>query len=227
MFSIQGFGHAGLTAFTAKSSFDALFGSSSGATYGGGAQVAHRSGVFVRFDLSRFQATGERAFVHNGELFRLGIPLKLTLTPLEFTAGYRLVARQKAPRRPAPPRPAPAPRKSVSFSEQARPVAPAAQAPVRPQKLRQWVPYVGGGIGKVGYEESSSLAGTGESESTSYTSYHVLGGVDVPVWRFIGLGVEGHYRWVRDALGENGVSKEYGETDLGGYSFRLRLTIGR
>jgi opacity protein-like surface antigen len=224
MFSFQAFGDVGLTGFAAKSSFDELFGSSSGATFGGGAQIAHRRGYFVRFDLSRFTATGERAFVHEGEVFKLGIPLKLTLTPIEFTAGYRFVARQRVPRPPAP-RPA-TPRKSVASGEQPRPgSATPGPAPRRP--LRRWVPYVGGGFGTMQYEETSSLATKGESESTSFSSYHVLGGVDVPIWKFIGLGVEAHYRWVPDALGADGVSKEFEDKDLGGYSFRLRLTLGR
>jgi len=228
MFSFQASGNVGITGFTAANSFDALFGSSSGTTYGGGLQVAHRAGYFVRFDLSKFEATGERAFVNDGEVFKLGIPLKLSLTPLEFSVGYRFVARPRTPKPPAPPKPAAkptTPRKDVSFGEQARPAAPAAQP--APQKLRRWVPYVGGGIGTMQYEESSSLANSGESESTSFSSYHVLGGVDVPVWKFVGLGVEAHYRWVPDALGEDGVSKEFGENDLGGYSFRVRLTLGK
>lgn len=224
MFSFQAFGDVGMTGFAAKSSFDALFGSSSGSVLGGGVQVAHRTGFFLRFDLSRFSAEGERAFVYQGEVFKLGIPLNLTLTPAEFTVGYRFVARRKVPRPPAPPRPA-TPRKFVAYDGQAR---PAAAQPAQAQRpLRRWVPYVGGGIGKMEYEERSPLATGGELESSSFSSYHVLGGVDVPIWKFVGLGAEAHYRWVPDALGEDGVSKEFDEKDLGGYTFRLRLTLGR
>ena len=48
------------------------------------------------------------------------------------------------------------------------------------------------------------------------------------IWRWIGAGADVRYRAVRDAIGEGGVSKEYGEDDLGGTSVRIRIiVIGR
>jgi hypothetical protein len=41
-----------------------------------------------------FDTTGERVFVNNGEVFRLGIPLTTTISPLEFTGGYRFNTRR-------------------------------------------------------------------------------------------------------------------------------------
>ena len=41
---------------------------------------------------SRFKKTGQRAFVNNGQTFPLGIPLTATITPIEFSAGYRFGA---------------------------------------------------------------------------------------------------------------------------------------
>lgn len=88
------FGTAGLFTATANESFDAVLDTHSGTDYGFGAQVAWQSGslrgLFVEFDASRFEETGERAFVHEGEVFPLGIPLTIGLSPIEVSAGYRL-----------------------------------------------------------------------------------------------------------------------------------------
>jgi hypothetical protein len=79
----------------------------------------------------------------------------------------------------------------------------------------------------VQYKEESPFAEAGDNVSESFTSYHVLGGVDIPLSGWLGTGVEVNYRWVPDALGEGGVSKEFGDTDLGGFTFRARITVGR
>jgi hypothetical protein len=88
------YGTAGLFLPTAKDSFDAILDKTSGLDFGAGAQIAWQSGrlggLFVGVDVSRFEETGQRVFVHEGEVFPLGIPLTLTLTPLEVTAGYRV-----------------------------------------------------------------------------------------------------------------------------------------
>ena len=87
------FGTAGLFTATAKDTFDAILDTRSGTDVGVGAQVAWQSGtlrgLFVEFDASRFEETGERVFVHEGEVFPLGIPLTIGLTPIEVSAGYR------------------------------------------------------------------------------------------------------------------------------------------
>jgi opacity protein-like surface antigen len=73
----------------AKQTFDAVFGQSREPFWGGGVQVALRSGIYVEISASRFRKTGQRAFVFNGQTFPLAIPLTATLTPLEVTGGYR------------------------------------------------------------------------------------------------------------------------------------------
>jgi hypothetical protein len=90
------FGTAGLFTATATKSFDAVLDKHNGIDVGIGAQVAWQSGrlrgLFVEVDAARFDETGARAFVHEGEVFPLGIPLTIGLTPLEVSAGYRLNA---------------------------------------------------------------------------------------------------------------------------------------
>ena len=89
-------------------------------------------------------------------------------------------------------------------------------------------PYAGGGFGTQRYKETSAFATAEENVERSDRSYHVVGGGEFRIWRWIGAGAEVRYRAVRDAIGDGGVSKEYGETDLGGTSVLVRvIVIGR
>ena len=89
LFTIRGFGDLGSVSFTAKDSFDAILGRSRGPIFGGGVEVLERHNVFVDFRASRFRESGERVFRFNGELFPLGIPVNVTVMPIELTGGFR------------------------------------------------------------------------------------------------------------------------------------------
>lgn len=95
---VAGFAHVGTLSLAATKSFEAILGSASGTVVGGGGEVVFRRGplrgLFARVDISRFEETGERVFVFNGEVFKLGIPETITLTPVEVSAGYRYVIRR-------------------------------------------------------------------------------------------------------------------------------------
>jgi opacity protein-like surface antigen len=91
---------------------------------------------------------------------------------------------------------------------------------------RSIVPFVGAGAGIVQYKETADFAQAGDDVDESFTSYHFLGGVEVPLWKWLGVGAEYHHRWVPDALGEGGVSAEFNESDLGGGTFRFRVIFG-
>ena len=75
--------------FTAGTTFNATLGSRNAPFFGGGVEVVLRRGVFVDATVSHLGKTGQRSFVNNGEIFQLGIPLKVTMTPVEVTGGYR------------------------------------------------------------------------------------------------------------------------------------------
>ena len=187
------YGTAGLFNATAKESFDAVLDTHSGTDLGFGAQLAWQSGrlrgLFVEVDASRFEETGERAFVHEGEVFPLGIPLTIGLTPVEVSAGYRLNQVRRT-------------RNGVVASPLAY--------------------FAGGGVGSLGYTETDD-----EDEiSERFIAYHVMGGVDVTVWRVLQIGAEARYRWVPDGLGAGGISDAFNETDLGGSTFRVRIGVG-
>lgn len=237
LFHVSGFFTLGYQEFAAADTFDATLGKTGGGVMGGGGSLTHRSGLFAQVDVTRFTADGERAFVYDSEVFKLGIPLSVEVRPIEFTIGYKFFVhprRQARPATPPPPPPKPffqpaRPRPGETAGTSPRPAPAAAAAPARPAKppFGGVKPYLGGGIGKVQYRETSDFASGSDDVDESYTSYHVLGGVDVPVWKWIGVTAEVNYRWVKDAFGEAGLSKEFGEDDLGGPSFRVKVTVGR
>jgi len=87
--SIRPFGVGTLESFTAVDTFAAVFGRSYERFLGGGVQVVVDDQYFVELTASRFERTGQRAFISGGRAFQLGIPLKTTITPFEVTGGYR------------------------------------------------------------------------------------------------------------------------------------------
>ena len=94
--SLRAFGLISEQSFSAKTTFDGIFGSSAGAFFGGGGQVVFSNGVFAEVAVSRFSKSGQRAFRSGGETFPLGIAVKSTITPVEFTGGYRFHLRGRA-----------------------------------------------------------------------------------------------------------------------------------
>ena len=192
----------GQSSFTAKDSFEAILDTSSGPFFGGGGQVNLPLNLFARVDVTRFRKDGERAFVSNGQVFKLGIPTTITVMPIEFTGGYRRVLTLGG-----------------GPSRGAKPGS-------RPSQGFRIIPFVGAGAGIVQYKETADFAGPGDDVDESFTSYHFMGGVEVPLWKFLGVGAEYQHRWVPDGLGTGGVSAEFNETDLGGGTFRFRVIVG-
>lgn len=96
---------------------------------------------------------------------------------------------------------------------------------------RGWrvIPYGGGGIGRHAYEETSEFADGNENVKESFTGYHLLGGAEFRIHRWIGAAAEAQWATVPDALGTdpNGVSSQFDETDLGGVTFRVKVVVGR
>jgi hypothetical protein len=91
------------------------------------------------------------------------------------------------------------------------------------------VPYAGGGLGWHGYDEASRFADGAENVSDRFVGYHIVGGAEVRLARWISTAVEAQWTTVPDALGAdaNGVSREFGESNLGGTTIRVKLVIGR
>lgn len=84
------FGHFEWQTMTAKDSVEAVTGKSTLRGPGGGAEVQRLwRGVFARVAVSRLPQAGQRVFVFENEVFPLGIPLDLTLIPIEAALGWR------------------------------------------------------------------------------------------------------------------------------------------
>jgi hypothetical protein len=78
----------------AGDAFEAVTGSSNVLHYGGGVQgVDLWKHLFVEGTFEYANPDGERVFVFEGEAFPLGIPLEVTMTPLDVVAGWRFVTR--------------------------------------------------------------------------------------------------------------------------------------
>jgi hypothetical protein len=75
--------------FLAGETFDAVFGRSVEPFWGGGVNVHFAQGLFLDGTFSHFSAEGERAFTFEGDSFGVGIPLRASVTPIEFSAGWR------------------------------------------------------------------------------------------------------------------------------------------
>jgi len=86
----RAFVHFESQVMTAKDTFDAVIGASALKGLGGGGELQNVwRRVFVRAAASRFSETGERVFVVDDLVFPLGIPLELSMTPIEVAAGWR------------------------------------------------------------------------------------------------------------------------------------------
>lgn len=88
--AIRGYGSGGVMIFSAAESFDAVLGKRSLPTFGGGVEVILRDNIFIGVGAWRASQDGERVFVGpDNEVFPLGIPLQVTVTPIELTGGWR------------------------------------------------------------------------------------------------------------------------------------------
>lgn len=95
---ISGYFTGGVTFLEAAESFDAVAGTSQPMTLGGGAHVSRIwHGVFADFAITRSSLDGERVFVSNGNVFRLGIPWEARMQPIDLAAGWRFRAGSAGP----------------------------------------------------------------------------------------------------------------------------------
>jgi opacity protein-like surface antigen len=94
--NVRGVGQVGYEWFAAQQGFEAVFGERTGRWFGGGVEFRQR-GAFLYVSVERLRQTGERVFVFDDEVFRLGIPNTLTLTPVTLVVGYKHDVRSVAP----------------------------------------------------------------------------------------------------------------------------------
>jgi opacity protein-like surface antigen len=91
----------------------------------------------------------------------------------------------------------------------------------------RFVPYAGAGVGRYGYREESDGAAAGDNVDTHHSGYLAVGGVEIRLHRWVGVAVDAQYTHITGILGAAGVSKDAGESDLGGVAGRFKVLIGR
>jgi hypothetical protein len=91
-------------------------------------------------------------------------------------------------------------------------------------KRSRLTPYAGVSFLSMGYTETSKFAEPGENTDERFTGQDVFGGVEVGIVKWLVAAGEVQYRRVPNGLGVGHVSKDFGETDLGGVT--ARFTIG-
>ena len=85
--------------------------------------------------------------------------------------------------------------------------------------------YAGGSLLRMRFRQTSDFAGTDDNVDETSNGLSVFGGVDYTIARWVVVGAEGQYRTVPNALGQDGASKAFGESDLGGLTFRVLFGI--
>lgn len=86
--------------------------------------------------------------------------------------------------------------------------------------------YVGAGAGWYVLEERSPALSGGNLRQ-GHAGFHVVGGAEYRVNAFMWLAGEVQWSTVPDALGQAGIGATFGDTDLGGTTFRVKVLIGR
>lgn len=201
---VRGFGTLGAMSFRARDSFDAVLETRVGVTAGGGGQVLLPWGFYAEVAAWQFKKDGQRVIVGPGdEVFRLGIPVRVAVTPIEVTGGWRYRHCPAPARRPPGARPLPP-----------RPCAP------------RLIPYAGGGYSSYKYSETSDGADASENVDERFHGVHLVGGAEYQVTRWVAIGGEALWSRVPDAL-SGGVAAIFDEHDLGGSAVRLKVTFGR
>ena len=95
---VRGYVTYGSTWFAAKESFEAVADTSTQTGIGGGGSVSGLwRGLFVDVGMSQQSLDGERVFLNSDSVYRLGVPLTVTLRPIDVAAGWRFFAGRLSP----------------------------------------------------------------------------------------------------------------------------------
>jgi opacity protein-like surface antigen len=94
---------------------------------------------------------------------------------------------------------------------------------------RTVIPYLGGGVGWHRYKETSEFAAADEDAQFTKVGFQLLGGAEWRAWRWLGVAGEAAWMSVPNAFegGPTSAAAAFGEDDLGGAVFRVRVVIGR
>ncbi|PYQ87147.1 MAG: hypothetical protein DMG02_21885 [Acidobacteria bacterium] len=96
-FGVAGFAQFGYSRFAAQNSFQAILGHPDGGIYGGGGEMRLGRGLFISASVDRFEQTGQRAIVADGQVFNVAVSDTIALTALAGTAGWRFANEHVTP----------------------------------------------------------------------------------------------------------------------------------
>ena len=95
---IRAYSTFGSTQLAATDSFEAVTGTSRSTGLGGGVTVTRLwRGVFADVSFAQTKLDGERVFIHDGTVYELGIPVEITMQPIDAAIGWRLVKGRLSP----------------------------------------------------------------------------------------------------------------------------------
>ncbi len=89
------------------------------------------------------------------------------------------------------------------------------------------VPYVAVGLGSYAYKETSDFSDPSENIDTRHVGYLAVGGAELRVHRWVGVGVDVQFTHIGGVLGQGGISQDAGENNLGGIAARVKILVGR
>ncbi len=96
-------------------------------------------------------------------------------------------------------------------------------------RWRRFAPYAGGGIGWHRFTEASDHATDEENVRKTYTGVQVVGGVERALRPWLAAALDAEWAAVPNAFGNaaTSVAKVYDEHNLGGFTLRARIVVGR
>jgi hypothetical protein len=97
----------------------------------------------------------------------------------------------------------------------------------KPRQMPRVRPFLAAGVTVYSYKETSDFVDASDNIDTRHAGFAGTGGVEFRLGRWFGLSGDATYTHVTGILGQSGVSKEAGETDLGGLGARIKLIVGR
>ena len=93
----------------------------------------------------------------------------------------------------------------------------------------RFIPYAGIGGSWIKFEETSAHSTEEDDVHETHAGYHLLGGVEVPLRRWLAAGVDAQWSSVPNAFGDSpsSVASVYDEHDVGGFTLRAKIVVGR
>jgi opacity protein-like surface antigen len=88
------------------------------------------------------------------------------------------------------------------------------------------VAYAGGGYTSLRFKETAEFAEPGENIDERFDGFVILGGVEYAVHRWVFVSGEARFTGVPNAVGAPGVAADFNESNLGGFSIALKVSVG-